>query len=372
MAINMPSLIVTVKQLAETVIQRSAQGRVVLIVVDDTVSDDKVATYQTKFDIPKETYTAANYNDITAAFDTVVTYNAATGTYVGAPKSVTVFKLGAEETFAEDIAPTLNQYRFDWITAITADADVHTAIIEYVEAYNAKPYKSAKALVYKATAPDDKHVVNFITDTYSTVSAQDQPGWHLLGRICGIAAGLPMNRTLTYYALSGIERVSEPEDMDAEVEKGHLFLWNDEDDVKLSRGVNSMTTLEGDDTEDMRSIAIIEAIDLMVYDLRTAFKNSYVGKFKNNYDNQTLYISAVNKYFQTLALDDILDRNFNNVATVDVEAQRRAWIDIGKTEANDWDDNTVKLNTFKRMVFLTGNVKILDGMEDLRFPIYMQ
>ena len=44
MAINMPSLIVTVKQLAETVIQRSAQGRVVLIVVDDTVSGDKVAT----------------------------------------------------------------------------------------------------------------------------------------------------------------------------------------------------------------------------------------------------------------------------------------------------------------------------------------
>ncbi len=372
MAINMPSLIVTVKQLAETVIQRSARGRVVLIVIDDTEGGDKVAVYKTKFEVDETAYTADNYNDITAAFDTVVTYDATAGAYLGAPMSVTVFKMKTEETFDEHVAPLLNQYRFDWITAITDKTEVHTAIIAYVQAYNAKPFKNAKALVYKATEPDDKHVVNFTTDTYSTISAQDQPAWHLLGRLCGIAAGLPMSRTLTYYSMSGIERVSEPEDMDAEVEKGHLFLWNDEDDVKLSREVNSLTTIEGDDTEDMRSIAIIEAIDQMTYDLKSAFKNDYVGQHKNSYDRQMLYVTAANAYFMTLELDEILNSDFDNASDIDVEAQRRAWIDYGKTEASEWDDMTVKKNTFKRTVFLKANVFILAGMEDLKFPIYMQ
>jgi len=135
--------------------------------------------------------------------------------------------------------------------------------------------------------------------------------------------------------------------------------------------VNSLTTLGSNITEDMKSIAIVEAMDLILEDIYTTFKNDYLGKYKNNYDNQCLFIAAVNGYFKDLAKEEILDKNYANLAKVDIEAQRDAWLANGTSEAVDWDEITVKNNTFKRKVFLAGNVKILDAMEDLEFPITM-
>ena len=42
-----------------------------------------------------------------------------------------------------------------------------------------------------------------------------------------------------------------------------------------------------------------------------------------------------------------------------------------RSEAESWDDDTVKANPFKRTVYLTANVKILNSMTDLIFPITM-
>lgn len=358
MALNMPSINVYITQMASTAIARSANGRVAVVVIDDTEGGDQVAKCTTINDLEKDNYTAANYNDIGMAF-------------LGNPAEVIVIKMAATDDFADDIVPVLNQQKFDWITILTKTAEQHTALAAYVEAYNAKPVRKAiKGVVYQATAPDDKHIVNFTTESFNTVSAQDQEGWHLLARIAGTLAGLPMTQTVISCTFPEIESVSEPEDMDAEVEKGHLFLYNDDDGVAISRGVNSMTTLSGDDTEDMRSIAIVEAMDLIKYDIGVAFKQ-FRGKYKNSYDHQALFITAVLAYFAQLAEESILDKNYDNTADVDVEAQRAAWIGIGRTEAADWDDVTVKMMTFKRTMFLHGNIKILDGIEDLNFHIEM-
>jgi len=59
------------------------------------------------------------------------------------------------------------------------------------------------------------------------------------------------------------------------------------------------------------------------------------------------------------------------VALVDVEAQRQAWLTSGKIEAAEWDETTVKNNTFASNMYLTGNVKILDAIEDLTLNINM-
>ena len=54
---------------------------------------------------------------------------------------------------------------------------------------------------------------------------------------------------------------------------------------------------------------------------------------------------------------------------VDVAAQRSAWLGSGKSEAAEWDDATVRSNTFKRMGYLAGDVKILGSMENLEFQV---
>ena len=46
-----------------------------------------------------------------------------------------------------------------------------------------------------------------------------------------------------------------------------------------------------------------------------------------------------------------------------------AWLATGKTEAVEWDEDTVKAMPFKRTVYLAGDVKILGSMTDLIFSI---
>lgn len=50
----------------------------------------------------------------------------------------------------------------------------------------------------------------------------------------------------------------------------------------------------------------------------------------------------------------------------------QAWLDIGRTDAADWNADKVKKMTFKSYVFLQGDIKILDATEDLKFDIGMQ
>ena len=55
-----------------------------------------------------------------------------------------------------------------------------------------------------------------------------------------------------------------------------------------------------------------------------------------------------------------------------MEAQRNAWLSVGKSEAVDWTEDKVKSMAFKTTIFLAATVKILDAIEDLKFIITME
>ena len=148
--------------------------------------------------------------------------------------------------------------------------------------------------------------------------------------------------------------------LDMLIDEGWLCLFNDDGDIRIARGVNSLVTITSTETEDMQKIIIVESMNMIREDIYGEYKNNYVGKYKNHYDNQCLFISAVNGYFRQLQLAEILDPEYDNHSTIDVESQRQAWLDIGRTDAADWN------------VFLQGDIKILDATEDLKFDIGMQ
>lgn len=192
-----------------------------------------------------------------------------------------------------------------------------------------------------------------------------------VARIAGLLAGLPFTRAATYTVMQELESVTEPADLDAAVNKGEFILWNDSGEVRVGRAVNTLTTLGEDQTADMQKITIVEAMDLILEDIVATFNDYYCGKYKNSYDNQVLFIAAVNVYFKQLGRESILDPNFENLAQVNVEKQREDWISTGKPEAVDWDEQKVKNMTFRSFVNLTANIKVLDAMEDLNFIITM-
>ena len=109
----------------------------------------------------------------------------------------------------------------------------------------------------------------------------------------------------------------------------------------------------------------------LIYDDIFAVFKEYQGAYKNKYDNQVLFISAVNSYLGELESEDVLDPDYSNAVAVDVDAQRAAWVAYGKAEAAEWSDQQVKAAPYKRSVFLAGDIKILGAMENLQLIFNM-
>lgn len=359
MAIGLPVIDINFKKLAASIIQRSALGIVALIVKDDTDSSHAVKEYKSQLAIENAKFTAANVRFIKDVF---------TG---GAAKVIVIPVSASSETVVADAVKALGSRKYNWIGLASGEADEQTALAAYIKEQEAAK-KSVKGLVFKATSPDCQHIVNFDNATVTYMDGTTIPGADFVPRLLGLLAGLPLTRSSTYYAFNDLVSVAEPDDVEAAVNAGKFVLFNDEGVVRVARGVNSLVTTSATVSEDFKKILIVETTDLIREDIRNTFKNDYLGKYKNKYDYQVLFITAVNSYFDDLERDDILDNTFDNRVQVDVEAQRSAWIAAGKSAAADWDEQTVRNNTFASSLFLAGNIKIPDAMEDMRFGIELE
>ena len=359
--IGLPVIDIVFQQKAVSAIDRSERGIACVIIQDDTAVEG-VELYRYLTDIPEDRYDTENYNAIKKCFLTEVNR-----VYV-----VAVGLTGSLSTAVNMIEGL--RYNYICTTVEAWQQDLVSFVINKNAKSNGKKYV---AVVSDATVADNKYIINvknasvFDSELGSSISTAAY-----LPRLCALLANLPMNRSCTYYELEDLGSVDESfitveNDIDKWINDGYLVLFKDEDVVKIARGVNSLTTFTDSNTEDMRKIIIMESLNLILEDIYTTFKEAYVGKYKNSYDNQCLFISAVNSYFRQLAREEILDPTYENVCYVDVAAQREAWLSIGKTEAADWKEEQVKNMTFKSTIFLAGQIKVLDAIEDLTFTITM-
>ena len=282
-----------------------------------------------------------------------------------------------EEAEFSDALDILDTIKYNYVCTTIAGAQQE--LVNYLVSKN-RNTKGRKfiGIVFNATTADSKYIINVKNSWVHDVDADEQVDMeNYLPRLTSILANLPMNRSCTYYELEDIDEVdmdfiTTEKDIDSWIDDGYLCLIKDDDKIKIGRGVNSLTTFTSTDSEDMKKIIIVESMNLIEEDIFTTYKNYYVGKYKNQYDNQCLCMSAVNTYFRELQREEILDPEFDNRSFVDVELQRDAWLAIGKIEAQDWTAEKVKRMTFKSNLFLAGDIKILDAMEDLRFTINME
>lgn len=362
MAITMPKIEITFRQQATSLITRSERGVAILIVRDDTNKSFSHKQYAdlSALEADKALYTADNY----AAISDMLSF---------APYQSHVFRLDTDGTLADTLAEISRTVKTGWITIAGQDETDGPALASWVKTQAAKA-RSYKCVVYDVTPlPDDMHVVNFVNESVTFADDRgEKTGEYYLPSLLAILAVCNVVRGCTNYHCSNLKIVEEVADNDAAVGAGKFILFNDEDGaVRIGQGINSLTTLDGKTkTEDMQFIETVEAMDLMRDDITSTFRGTYLGNYRNTRDNQLLFIAAINSsYFRQLAQEDILDRNFANASSIDVESQRAAWVASGKAEAADWDEDKVKATPFKRSVYLAGNVKILGSMTDLIFPI---
>lgn len=388
MAIGLPKVDVIFKGLANTAVVRSGRGIACLIIKDNTgmdtlelsktkketlvneeelkaksvITEDKVLKQYKGFtEVESTDYTEENYKIIEDVFLTEI-------------NKLYVIKIPNDKTF-DDIKPFIKK-DINWIAYIGETREEQKKLADFVKLENKSRSKRLKAICYnlQEAEADDMHIVNFVNASVIKADGKSLVGYKYLGRLLGVLTGCRMDMSVTYNILSDLDSVEQIGDTDAineAIGKGKFVLINDDDGVRIARGINSLQKNDKEHTEDMKYITIVEAMDLIYEDIVNTFKQVYLGRFKNSYDNQVLFISAINSYFRNLAREEILDPNYNNISFVDIEKQRETWIENGKLEATNWSDIQVKDNTFRTNVYLQANVKFLNAMEDLLFIVNM-
>lgn len=382
-----PSIDISFIEKATTAITRGERG-IVMLWVKDTLPTLAInpLTVVTESDIPK------GLSDVTTEQIKLAMIG-----YTNAPKKVLVYCMGiaedAEETAVEDgykkAMEAAETIRFDYLVIPTVETDGKGEDIAiWVKSMRTNRKKKIKAVLPNVAA-DNEGIINFTTEksiktetvtgkdgtktTVDTVYTAEQ----YCARIAGLIAGTPMTIACTYAPLSELSDCTRLTDNDTPVDKGEFIIFYDGEKVKVVRGVNSFVTTVDGKGDSFKKIKIIEAMDMINDDIVKTAQDSYLGKYANTYSNKCLLVTAISSYFAQLKRDDIIS---SYSVGLDAEAIRiylkgrglKATLDDGTIkEADDCSDKEIITADTGASVFLTGNVKILDAIEDIKMPIYI-
>ena len=351
---GLPEILIDFKTKAETAVRRSQNGIVALILADGTKEGEGNLSYAyaTAADYGlASSWSAKNKRFLNLAFE-------------GGPKKVLVERIGEGESY-DDALSRLKNKRWNWLAIPEIAEDKVQDIADWIKAQRSAK-KTFKAVLPNVAA-NHEGVVNFTTDGIKCGSYAYTTG-QFCARIAGLLAGLPLTESATYQTLADVTAIAESTTPDADIDNGQFILINDGEKIKVGRGVNSLATLSGDKTEDMKSIKIVDGIDLMRDDIRAAFENNYIG-INNSYDNKMMFIAAIGQYFDGLE-GTVLYKEAENTVDIDVDAQR-AWLSE-RYDVSDYTDDQIRKAKTGRTVFATANVTFCDAIEDLNFSINME
>lgn len=352
---GLPQINISFKSKAVTAIQRSENGIVALVVVD-TTNETTSYSYSYAADIKSSDWTAENLDLIKLAF-------------LGSPRLVLVERVSA----ITDIATALGRLKnknWNWlaVAAKTFPDEQIKAVYDWITEQRAAS-KTFKAVLPGTgeTSMNNEGVVCFATDkivgTFRTYSTAEY-----CARIAGVLAGLSMTVSATYYVLSDVTSISESSTPDDDINGGKMILINDGEKVKIASGNNSLHILEEGQTDELKSIKIVEGMDLIRDDIRTTFEENYIG-INNSYDNKTIFIGAVNEYFDGLVRQGVLYDEYNNVCEIDIDAQREYL--SSKYSIADMSDDEIKVAKTGKYVFAKADIQFCDSIENLDFSITM-
>ena len=382
-----PSIDISFIEKGISAITRGERG-IVMLWVKDTLPAPAInpATVVTESDIPE------GLSDTTVEQVKLTMIG-----YTNAPKKVLVYCMGIAEdaeTAAVDTGykkamTAAETIRFDYLTIPTVETDGKGEdIATWVKTMRGTKKKKIKAVLPNVAA-DNEGIINFTTEKSiktETVTGKDgakttvdtiYTAEQYCARIAGLIAGTPMTIACTYAPLPELSDCTRLTDNDTPIDKGEFIIFYDGEKVKVVRGVNSfITTIDGKG-DSFKKIKIVEAMDMINDDIVKTAQDSYLGKYANTYSNKCLLITAISSYFAQLKRDDIVS---SYSVGLDAGAIRiylkgrglQATLDDGTIkDVDECSDEEIITADTGASVFLTGNVKILDAIEDIKMPIYI-
>lgn len=347
---GLPTFEVFFKKKAETAVKRSGNGIVALILMDDT-KGETTYIYQKEKEIVKSHWTADNLDFLNK-------------TFMGGPKKVIVERITSDINL-DDALARLSNKKWNYLAVPSLAEENVKLVSDWIIAQRAAG-KTFKA-VLPHSASNNKGIINFDTEDIK-VGSKTYTAAEYCARIAGLLAGISLDESATGKVLAETESIRESLTPDNDIDNGKFILVNNGENIEVGRGVNSLTAPSGNDTDDMKSIKIVEGMDLIRDDIRAAYKENYVGR-SNSLENKELFIAAVNQYFTGLEKAGVLFDGYDHYAEIDVDAQRE-WLSQ-KYDVSEMSDAEIKQQPTGTFMFMAGYTQMQEAAEDLRFAVYM-
>lgn len=368
---GLPQVLIDFKTKGITAIKRSARGVVVLILKCESTDTSNKYKISDVSEIPEGVFDEASTDLIKKCLD-------------GTPLRILIYTLPkasvqAPKNTQATLLKQLKHIRYNYIAAPTGTTQDQQDLASYIKAERNNSRKTVKAVV-GSVAADFDGVINFCTEDIKVATGKNTAGKttyktytpiEYTARIAGILAGLALDRSATYYKLTEVESVKVYEDLNDRIDHGELHLFDEEDGegVKIARACNSLQTFTTDKGEEFRKIKIVEGVDMVTDDIRDTFKKYYVGKYINDYDHKMLFVAAIMVYFGQLA-GNVLDSRAGNTVDIDFQFQKDYAIIKGEDVSQMTNMQIREYNTGSQ-IGLSGNVKFVDAMEDLKITFTM-
>ena len=334
-------------------VKMQPRGHVVLIIKNDTTMTDNIKVFKKIEDVSGLDSTNAVYiKDV----------------FVGGSAKVTVINVKGDFTIDKAIKQ-LAEIKANYCGILSSETADHTALSKYIKTTD-KALKTIKGVTYNINNQDCMHLINIVNSKITfNDSRGEQDGYTVIPYILGVLAGMPLTRGATNFNLTELASVTNVEDVEKEASKGNFVLNYDGEKVKVAAGVNTLTTVDRDHSEAMKSIVVLEAMDLMRDDIEANFR-LYIGAYKNTYSIQMMIISSIKAYFKALTRLEVLDPEFDNTIYQDVEAMRIYWEAKGQ-DTSKMSDGDVRKKTCGKNVYFIASVKILEVIENFDLRVFL-
>ena len=348
--IGLPSVIVEFKQKASTAIQRGNTGIVALVLRDSNAQG--LHNIKGAYDIPSNLSEAnKKYINLTLLGN------------VTAPSKVVAYVVG-EETQLSDALNYLETVDFNYLVVPAIKENERTVVKTFIEKMRNDIKVRVKA-VMKLDA-DYEGIIN------STNTATMVEGEINVDEFCcvmaGLIAGTPLSQSVTYAVPKNVLDIPSKTKAEAEtkVKNGELILVKEMGKVRVARGVNSLKTTTTEKGDLFQKIKLVDTMDLIHNDIRKTCIDTYIGKVANNYDNKCILITAISSYFEELAKEQLIEKDFK--VDIDIDKQVKYLKSIG-VDTSEMDEQQIKEANTKDKVFLIANIKLVDAMEEINLEI---
>lgn len=358
---GLPDIIIEFSKKAVTAIQTGINGVVGIILKDAKNAGAMVLRGVDDIPTGDNAFSEANTAYIERAF-------------LGAPSKVIVYTLGTDAT---DYTEAFKFFATQKVNYLVGAPDITegqaTAMATWVKGIRKNTVRRP-VVVLPNTEGDSRAVINFSVVNISNVDLIEVgensfKEAEYCSRIAGLLAGLDLKVSATYKPLTEVTAIpsAEDEEVSDAVDAGKLTLYNNGERIVIARGVNSLTTVTEDETEDLKKIKISAIQDLIETDIYGTINNSYIGNYSNSYDNKCLLITAIKGYLKGLEATEggkgYLKADSSHIE-INVAKQKQYLESIG-VDTSEMDEQAIKEANTGSKVFLKGTISILDAIEDV-------